>query len=410
MTKASARQNSAMISVYHYTDEVGFKALSSGAAWIPSTGLTIDPNTPFDIHLTCSVAAASLSFYVQQWNQCDFRQKSSTQFRDINYGPGWYLTNLPPSTSTNQLLDALWLGNREFADRTTYWLRVLSQDVVTPDDERPSVKFLPVYQSRRADTNNPFGGRTSPVLLVDAGMRREERAERVDVKVLRKYEPAVEVVPPFQAVIDGWTSIDIDSQCNILGFMGLDSGFPAVPFPEGVDQLQLKAKQFFAISQIAIRSLGSNFRYLDGGRTEPDTANGPFRFDFRGELALQERDVAVSAHCTSQKSPVRAEQIEDLAARSRARCADVTFLFAISSFAENGLKLARQAGIQPILVTSRTPPFRNVLRIAIDSLDGEVIRYPAHSFWHPVVDNDISRFDEIRRREQILETFPIFSC
>ena len=199
MTKASARQYSAMISVYHYTDEVGFKALSSGAAWIPSTGLTIDPNTPFDIHLTCSVAAASLSFYVQQWNQCDFRQKSSTQFRDINYGPGWYLTNLPPSTSTNQLLDALWLGNREFADRTTYWLRVLSQDVVTPDDERPSVKFLPVYQSRRADTNNPFGGRTSPVLLVDAGMRREERAERVDVKVLTDipHIPSkfVEIVP-----------------------------------------------------------------------------------------------------------------------------------------------------------------------------------------------------------------------
>lgn len=147
--------------IFHYTDKRGYEAIMSGLSedrrpWFPSLGL---------------------------------RTKRAD---DIVYGPGWYATDLPPTTSTRVLLNELWAGNEKRVEKTAYWLRLSTsaEKVSTPDPDRPHLMYI------------PFGDE-SLVDLVDAGSRTRTLSGATKVQTLYSPESPVQVVWP--AVLDAET-------------------------------------------------------------------------------------------------------------------------------------------------------------------------------------------------------------
>src|SRR5947209_7376317 len=94
----------------------------------------------------------------------------------VVYGPGWYMTGLPPSTSTEKLLLDLWGGNPAKRYRTAFWVGVTMSEFKarTPDPLRPQVKFVPVKDKIDLSAENSlFCQSLSAVTLVSGGTREE---------------------------------------------------------------------------------------------------------------------------------------------------------------------------------------------------------------------------------------------
>ena len=392
-----------MKTVYHYTNKIGFDAITTGNNWYPSTMKKHNFSEPLSSVLTLDSTLAMKLYYEHQFEQHDYREKKSTQFRDINYGPGWYVTDIPPTAKTNYLLNELWQGNDEYIDNTEYWLKINVENkrLKQPDENRETVYFLPIFDHRGFDTNRPAGWSTSPVLLVEAGYRDNSTVKQVNL-----FKPPLELLPSFINVIDGWSSLNPDHQCNALGYFAMDSGFPGIPFPMQVEILALDQKQFFVISQIATKSLGSSYRLSEIiNQTSFNSSPNVFNFDILGTLEVRDKSLLIFAHCRHQRSPVRLEQINEVIRRKQKYKADITLLFYTSTSSLNGVEDAIRNKIAPVLITSRYYDLDEKTKdpgIVILS-NSDVVQYPAHSFWIPIKYSDKFQYKEIRKRQQVLD-------
>src|SRR2546423_2830141 len=63
------------------------------------------------------------SFKLLTSHENSWRSSMNLAF-DAQYGPGWYVTTLPPDTATSVLLDELWGGNLSNLHKTEYWLLI----------------------------------------------------------------------------------------------------------------------------------------------------------------------------------------------------------------------------------------------------------------------------------------------
>src|SRR5262249_43969476 len=129
---------------YHYTNDIGFEALTSGSKWQPSDGFPRDAFTegtatpvPGFEHLFSGkwpakgsdslsrfVSASALAAHIDFVKESAFSAAPSpgvNVMRDVHYGPGWYATTLPPETRTHALLNDLWRGDASNLDKTRYW-------------------------------------------------------------------------------------------------------------------------------------------------------------------------------------------------------------------------------------------------------------------------------------------------
>lgn len=164
---------------YHYTDEIAYKAIIDSA---DASGLLL----PSGI----------------------FRPGTG----DIDYGTGWYITSLPPTTSTDDLLWHLWSSNSEKRARTEFWLELTVSElyVTFPDPSRPTVALIPYYRRNPSvdDSAVSVTGQT-PALLLAAGGRRTENANG-QVEVITLYRPSKEqvVFPSSIVAITGIRSLD----------------------------------------------------------------------------------------------------------------------------------------------------------------------------------------------------------
>lgn len=179
-----------MKTVYHYTDQSGFQALSSGATWYPSTGTAIplNPSTSFADHIQAAIIRASIIFFREQYETRDYTRSRSSHFPDVYYGPGWYVTEIPPDTSSEVLLQELWQGRADYVDRTHYWLKIITEErrLKLPDSNRNTVLYLPIYEKLGGDVNRPAGESIEPVILVEAGSR-SQGTDHADIQVLHDY-------------------------------------------------------------------------------------------------------------------------------------------------------------------------------------------------------------------------------
>ena len=244
-----------MIELYHYTNKVGYDAVTSGrVGWQPSIGLsakpieikskswdsedftTVDPSQIGDKILSAltlgGIALATIGFAAPDPFDSAFTignplMPPTTLINDINYGPGWYATNLTPDTKSEILLNELWQGNINNIDKLNYWLK-LSLDIdrfKTPDKNRPYVKFLPIVNRRKmsGDPPRPCGQSTSVVLLVEAGSRTQASDETIKVDFLYKPSPALVVIKPFIFLIEGFSKLNSIEQNNIRRYFQIDN-------------------------------------------------------------------------------------------------------------------------------------------------------------------------------------------
>ena len=115
-------------------------------------------------------------FFARQYETRDYTTARSSRFQDVDYGPGWYVTQTPPTAPTDMLLEELWQGRLENTQKTAYWLKLLTnaQRLKVPDINRPGVAYLPIYNGLGGDANRPAGINTEPVLLTEGGVRRQD--------------------------------------------------------------------------------------------------------------------------------------------------------------------------------------------------------------------------------------------
>ena len=398
-----------MKTVYHYTDEKGFHALSSGGVWFPSTGIPLpyqrdEPKDLF-VFLLESLLQASKTFYSDQYQALNYTNTRSSRFPDVDYGPGWYVTETPPDSETSSLLDELWQGRADCEEKTRFWLKLIVTEIrlKRPDvANRPSVAYLPIYNGMGA-SNRPAGINADPAFLVEAGSRSQAPGQPPKVQVLHSYDPPIEAVTSMIAYVNNWASLDADIQCNTLGFLGFDSGFPGIPFPEAVDGLSLDQRQFFVIAQIATKFLGTDFNLIDVTELDTKQSKRIFSFDIVGKLRIESDEHTVIIHCRSQKSPMRLEHVNDLRARAGIHGASLIIVFVTSTFAQNTVQVLFDMGAAPILITSSlaTEFKRPVLRIT--RLDTDLVSYPDHNFWFPVFSESVVRYERLRDGREVLQ-------
>jgi hypothetical protein len=393
-----------MKSVFHYTDEEGFRALSSGSVWFPSAGRSFVSGESLAEYLHRAIVEAVNSFFTRQFETHDFNSARSSLFPDVDYGPGWYVTETPPTTPTDVLIDELWQGRQDRVHRTGYWLRLLTaaQRLKVPDVTRSAVAYLPVYNGLGFDNTRPAGINTEPVWLAEGGIRREGDSGQQVVTQLFAYSPPILAIPSMVTAIDGWSTLGPDRQCNFLGYLGYDSGFPGVSFPEGVAELKLSRNQYLAITQIAIRSLGTGFELRKVTDLECGQCEETFSFDVVGNLTLGEGPETVLFHCRQQLSPMRLEHARELVERAMKCGATVVFAFVTSTFGRNTQHFLRDTQVAPVLVTTCLSEERLLQTLRVSILDGEAIEYPDHDYWIPVHSGENARFERVRSRQQVL--------
>ena len=229
-----------MIELYHYTDRLGYEALISGKKpWRPSSGFSglkvisverrpvpglehlfpTDPSVFNDISeeddtLPMSSAAALAAML------------PSGTFHDINYGPGWYVSDITPDMSTIELLNILWSGNPKSLKKTSYWLKIAvdSNRVHIPDKLRPHVMFVPIIEDRRLRGDPPglWCQSSSYVYLVSAGIRKFKTIESSAI-VQELFHPdiPVELIEPFMFGVSGYTLLSPEQQANLRSYFAI---------------------------------------------------------------------------------------------------------------------------------------------------------------------------------------------
>lgn len=387
--------------LYHYTSEAGFNCLTTGSHWYPSTELPIISGRSLQEHMQLSIDLARRSYYSLQYASRSYDSARSSAFKDTHYGPGWYLTALPPDTPTDVLFESLWQGRASDSGKAAYWLKIIGDThrFKIPDAGRQSISYLPVYDQLGGEAHRPAGVSSAPVYLVEAGRRSQLFGAKVDVSTLRRFDPPVELVPPMIVTFDSWSHLTADDQANVLGYLGFDSGFPGARAPLDSGPLRLSAQQLFAAAQIAIRSLGADFSLsevtLDNERFESSHSS----FYITGQLSLASGStVHVVANCRYHHSPMRLQHVRDFLAFSAERDAGLRLAFVTSTFSLNAIPALAEARAVPLMVGAQIgSPRRPTCLIVGD----EMVEVPDHSFW--VASASQVQYERIRGPQQVLD-------
>jgi tetratricopeptide (TPR) repeat protein len=226
-----------LLKLYHYTDHAGFKGLTGdGAQWLPSLGVTLEDRCeealPGHEDLFPSEAirklpsvgdkiSAALAILLSEL------QQGMTDLASTVYGPGWYLTDLPPSSSTSLLLSNLWGGDPTKAPRTEYWVSVEVSEfkVRLPTPLRPHVRFLPVADRMAVSAENSLYGQSlSAVVMVAAGRRCQ--TSKNEVCVSQDFQKRTILVPPHQFLIEGWSRLPDQRRRNLVRYLGMRASPP----------------------------------------------------------------------------------------------------------------------------------------------------------------------------------------
>ena len=222
--------------LYHFTSQAGYVALTGKAAILHASGVPrghmgqpVDlSGKPLDAELqpaaqvSFGTAMAGYLSLLIAFPSPDGRVHVLNGFdADADYGIGWYVTNLEPKSSTDEILDSLWQGDRRFLPRTECWLQLgLSETrVVVPDRTRPAVKFVPVCTSLEF-IGAPLTCRFSspdPIYLLRAGTRSERGSGSVAVVEERgSASPSANLVPPYEIRIERFSQLSRIQQANVL--------------------------------------------------------------------------------------------------------------------------------------------------------------------------------------------------
>ena len=131
---------------------------------------------------------------------------------DAQYGPGWYVTTLPPDTATSVLLDELWGGNLSNLHKTEYWLLISILEKYrafkVPDPHRPHVVFIPKYnRGMTGDVPKPTGVFSQPILLLKGGRRAEISSGQIEVRTLFVPKSEFVLLPPHIFIEQGLTPL-----------------------------------------------------------------------------------------------------------------------------------------------------------------------------------------------------------
>lgn len=147
--------------------------------------------------------------------------------KDMAYGPGWYATDLPPETTTDELLCELWQNNPSHLDKTEFYLRLSTESyrVVTPDESRPSLRFIPLVDQCRISGEDPdasiSGQSTHPVYLVDAGQRADVNDRTPIVTQLFNPTESIKLIDAFIFGISGFSGMSPVMQENLCNYFGI---------------------------------------------------------------------------------------------------------------------------------------------------------------------------------------------
>lgn len=385
-----------MLTVFHYTDELGLSGMTnSEERWYPSSGVTLDPRSkPLEL-LQRTLTFASRCFYSSASEKRDWSSPKSTLYNDIHYGPGWYVTPLAPTTSTDELLNALWSGNKGFLPRTRYWLEIEVPEVCLkyPDTERSSVGFMPFISKISRSSNNLVGQNAHGAFLKRCGERIQKKGHVVS-RVTKEWEPPLILIEPFITAVDGFELLSPDTQANLLGYVGLDSGFPGLLDPADITPAKLDSHQANAMAHLMIKWLDPEFKF-DPPRRQMYSEDDSFSVQLRATRNVGTQKQAIEALILCQQSPVRRdvvqaffEGIED----------GLGFVVTTSTFAENAWE---RSGGRPRVLVLATQQRRLTMHTVI--LTDAIISFRRCDYWAVVGDADSRRYAKIQSTAEMRE-------
>ena len=358
--------------VFHYTDQKGFTALTSKSGdWHPSAVSTIGAWF-FASDIATQLAVIACAGSKRLWEENDIRAPGAKPFQSAAYGPGWYATELPPQTRTDELLDALWLGDVSQIEKTQHWLR-LSVDagrVRRPDRTRPWLQFVPILDrvSVLDEARKLMGHSTEPVHLLEGGTRTDGSAGSVRVDTTYEPREAVCLVEPFICSFDGWTYLSPDQQYALQAVFGLD--LPHHPqIPDDAFAITLTSKQYINVAWRLTKLAGLDCRLV---RNEIHTYEDQcYRLSVSLEEKLSREHGSIHVLCLHQRSPVRVGAVREACeiARRTRRAAIVS----TAPYEEGTLDIVVNEGV-PLIVLSRDASAPDHYGLMADT--GEVVVTP----------------------------------
>ena len=116
------------------------------------------------------------------------------------YGSGWYVTTLIPSTPTDKLLSYIWGSDLQNRPKSAFWLEIFVHDsyVVFPDSTRPEIALIPFYNTKPSIDDDAINiwGEIPEITLLSGGSRRQKITGKVEVITLSKYPNGRSLWPP----------------------------------------------------------------------------------------------------------------------------------------------------------------------------------------------------------------------
>ncbi|MEK7995070.1 MAG: hypothetical protein AAB403_14790 [Planctomycetota bacterium] len=391
-----------MPTVFHYTDEAGLAGMTaSEGKWFPSAGTAIDLNrSPFE-SVQSALINASKKFYSSAFETRDWHSPVSAQFHDITYGPGWYVTSLPPTTSTQQLLKELWRGNVDYLSKTRHWLEmeVDAHSLKYPDPERPTVGFITYLEKISRRSGNLVGQNPYGVLVKGCG-RRIQKGLQVVTETMKIWSPPLCVVGSFIAAVDAFETLSPDAQANILGYLRLDSGFPAIADPPFLIPVELDSHQANAMVHLMIKWLGSDFKF-ERPRRQTYSEDKNFAVRLRATRNRGTEIQSVEVLFLSQMSPVRREIVQEF---YRDIGESVGIVVTTSTYAMNVMTLAKETRFALLLAT-QSPGFS----FHMVQLADAHISFPRCEYWIVNGNATDSHYLEVQSTEQLRKTLGLNS-
>lgn len=228
---------------YHYTDASGFEGLTAGDPdWLPSLGVrakTVSavpfPGQPFPPESVRS--RASLADALSTCLALAIHDHSALlPLASAVYGPGWYMTDVPPDRPSEVLLEMLWGGDERMRDRTAYWVRVRMNEFKarTPDPWRPQVRFVPILDAcGESQEGALYAESLIPVQLVSGGSRVEIGGGRIRIRRLCRARRVI--IPSYTFLINGWEDLSEHKRETIHRFLGT-ANRPSAKWPSDSEE------------------------------------------------------------------------------------------------------------------------------------------------------------------------------
>ena len=312
--------------------------------------------------------------------------------RHPTYGPGWYVTSLPPHTSTSKLLKDLWRGNTDYISKTRHWLEleVHTHCLKYPDPERPNVGFVP-FISKISRSGNLVGQNPYGLLLKSCG-RRIPKGSMILSETTKVWDPPLCVVEPFLTAVDAFENLSPDSQANLLGYLGLNSGLPGLADPPCASPIELDSHQANAMAHLIVKRLDAAFKF-DRPRRHTYSEDNSFAIRLSATRNLGGRAQTVEVLFLSQMSPVRRETVEEFHEDIRE---NVGFVVTTSTYAADAMTLAN--GTRPtLLLATRNSGFS----FHIVQLTDATISFPRCDYWIANGDGASGHYLQVQSTNQL---------